>query len=240
MSRALPYFGRTLAVFPHPDDEFACAGVLAMLADAGRDPSLLTLTHGEAGDDRTGAATSPADLATMRSTELTTACALLGVTSHVAGLPDGSLAELGPTKVASVIIDAARHQDGVDTLVTFDLDGMYGHRDHVVCTEAVLLAARALGAAVYGCAFERGRMRPIWQSLRRRRGDGITVAEPAAGFGRARREVEVVDVRAVADRKRAAMLSHASQLRQLDPPVFLRKGLLEAVLVEEWYVRLNA
>jgi LmbE family N-acetylglucosaminyl deacetylase len=60
------------------------------------------------------------------------------------------------------------------------------------------------------------------------------VALQASALGVAPGDIHAqVDIGPVADRKRRAVLAHRSQLRSVDPPVFLVPGLLEELLSVE-------
>lgn len=78
---------RVLFVHAHPDDEtIATGGTLAGLAEAGREPLLVTLTRGERGEVTAGPFASLAGtdgLAPHRMAELTAAIMMLGVERHV-------------------------------------------------------------------------------------------------------------------------------------------------------------
>ena len=76
-----------LVVWAHPDDEtYLVGGLSAALTDAGQRVVCVTASRGEAGG------TDP-DLADIRTAELDTALALLGVTEHHwLDYPDGGCA----------------------------------------------------------------------------------------------------------------------------------------------------
>ncbi|MBS3182664.1 PIG-L family deacetylase [Leucobacter sp. Marseille-Q4368] len=77
---------RVLFVHAHPDDEtIATGGTLAALAEAGREPLLVTLTRGEQGEVVAGpleALVAAHGLAVARQNELRTALGMLGVDRH--------------------------------------------------------------------------------------------------------------------------------------------------------------
>jgi len=78
---------RVMFVHAHPDDEtIATGGTLAALAEAGREPLLVTLTRGEQGEVVAGpleALVATHGLAVARQNELRTALGMLGVERHV-------------------------------------------------------------------------------------------------------------------------------------------------------------
>ncbi|NLA65482.1 MAG: LmbE-like protein [Leucobacter sp.] len=78
---------RVLFVHAHPDDEtIATGGTLAALAEAGREPLLVTLTRGEQGEVVPGpleGLVKAHGLAVVRQNELKTALGMLGLERHV-------------------------------------------------------------------------------------------------------------------------------------------------------------
>lgn len=77
---------RVLFVHAHPDDEtISTGGTLAALAEAGREPLLITLTRGERGEVMAGPLQGLANahgLAVVRQNELKTALGMLGLERH--------------------------------------------------------------------------------------------------------------------------------------------------------------
>jgi LmbE family N-acetylglucosaminyl deacetylase len=127
-------FKSVLVVFPHPDDEtISCGGTLNRLSRAGSAVSVLLLTRGERGNAR---GTFDPALGEIRNAEALRAADILGVTSLIhEDLGDGRL----NGRRADV---RGRIADGIeaikpDLLITYDLAGLDGHPDHVVCAELV-------------------------------------------------------------------------------------------------------
>lgn len=77
---------RVLFVHAHPDDEtISTGGTLAALAEAGREPLLITLTRGERGEVMAGplqGLVQAHGLAVVRQNELKTALGMLGLERH--------------------------------------------------------------------------------------------------------------------------------------------------------------
>src|SRR5690554_3155725 len=93
---------RVLFVHAHPDDEtITTGGTLAALAEAGREPLLVTLTRGERGEVMPGpleALAGTHGLAVVRQNELKTALGMLGTERHLfLGVPPARAAGLAPT-----------------------------------------------------------------------------------------------------------------------------------------------
>jgi LmbE family N-acetylglucosaminyl deacetylase len=150
MHRSIPHhaiprhaaLGRVLAVWAHPDDEtYLAGGLLALAADAGERPVVVTATDGEGGfgDDR---AWPPARARHVRRCEARAAMAILGVVDHRGWeLPDGGCQDVDPALPVSrlvAIIDDVRP----DTVLTFGPDGITGHPDHKAVSAWVTAAVR--------------------------------------------------------------------------------------------------
>jgi N-acetyl-1-D-myo-inositol-2-amino-2-deoxy-alpha-D-glucopyranoside deacetylase len=122
------------AIFAHPDDEaFGPAGTLATYAKD-RDVYLICVTRGNRGKNNDG----HADLASVRERELMESAAFLGVKEvFVLDYEDGSLSNnLYHDMAADIQMLIDRYRP--DTLLTFDVNGISGHLDHIavamVCT----------------------------------------------------------------------------------------------------------
>jgi LmbE family N-acetylglucosaminyl deacetylase len=88
---------RILAVHAHPDDiETLAAGTLALLAAAGHEIIIATLTAGDGGSVSTG----PEDTAAIRQGEAGAAAAMIGAAYHCLGLPDLGVFSDDPTRRA--------------------------------------------------------------------------------------------------------------------------------------------
>lgn len=104
MSDVSDWFGslaRVMFVHAHPDDEtIMTGGTLAALAEAGREPLLVTLTRGEQGEVTPGplaALVEARGIAVVRQNELRTALGMLGVTRHAfLGVPPARAQGLPP------------------------------------------------------------------------------------------------------------------------------------------------
>jgi LmbE family N-acetylglucosaminyl deacetylase len=141
---------RLMAVLAHPDDEsLGFGGTLAKYASAGHDVFLLTATRGEAGrylGRKPGEEGHPgqASLAAIREKELRDAGGALGLRDvTLLDYRDQQLDRADPSEAASAI---ARHLRRIrpHVVITFGLDGAYGHPDHIaICqlTSAAVVAA---------------------------------------------------------------------------------------------------
>lgn len=225
-----------LGLFPHPDDEaYAAGGLLAYCATAGAVVDVLCATRGENGTDR-DAATSPGPaLAARRTRELEASCAALGVAAPAfLDLPDGGLGAVGAAAVALVAQHIERLRPHL--IVTLGSDGVYANLDHLACTA---IAAAAVSRASHSvrllhAVFPRQLFAPLWRALRRRPGTALVAEVEPRTLGVDAPALRL-DIRAVRDRKLAAIAAHRSQLTGGDPFTLLRPGLVERLLDEEWY-----
>jgi LmbE family N-acetylglucosaminyl deacetylase len=220
-----------MAVLAHPDDEStSVGGVLARYAMAGVRTVLVTCTGGEMGDGPRGVKPGqpghdPRQVAATRRAELAEACAHLGVAStERLGYRDSGANQRPelPAFCAVPIADAAtrlavlvrRHRPHV--VVTHDPDAGSQHPDHIRAGVVTTQALRTAGstARVYYKAHGTGHWARLRESLQR---IGIDLPTPtddvaAALAGVEQRITTTVDVRAVIDRKHAALHAHASQI----------------------------
>ena len=139
-----------MAILAHPDDEsLGFGGTLATYAAQGVRVSLVTATRGDRGrfqgrrPDEEGHP-GQAALATIRESELRHAAKTLGL-SHVSVLDygDQQLATTAPDVIINDLANQVRaHRP--DVVVTFGMDGAYGHPDHIAISQftgAAIVAA---------------------------------------------------------------------------------------------------
>ena len=140
---------RLMAVFPHPDDEsLGMGGTLAKYAAEGVETYLICATRGERGwagaeEDNPGLEA----LGRIREAELR--CAAIQLRLHelcFLDYLDGDVDQADPLEIiAKLSMLIRRIQPHV--LVTFSLDGIYGHPDHIALAQftgaAIMRAADA-------------------------------------------------------------------------------------------------
>ena len=231
MVSALSSASRLLAVMPHPDDEaYVAAATLATAAAAGVKVTLLTLSAGEAGGDPK-----------TRRQELERACAHLGVSDlRVWRWPDGAFAthpaEQSVEQLRSLLLSIEP-----DVILGLGADGVYGHWDHLMAHRWLRAAAATaeMDERLWQSVMPPGWFHPLWRALRRARPalvpKGLTPqdfgAPPAPG------DHELLLDDAARALKRAAIASHQSQLRGVEPDDFLMPGLMAPLMqVERWRV----
>src|SRR5262245_5439689 len=129
-SVATAELGTIRSLWAHPDDEtYLAAGVMAAAADRGHRVVCVSATAGEHGTPHPDV-WPPDRLERIRRWEAAAAMAVLGVTEHrFLGFPDGGLARRDDEGVDVVggLLDELRP----DTILTFGLDGLTYHPDHI-------------------------------------------------------------------------------------------------------------
>ena len=138
---------RLMAILAHPDDEtLGNGGALARYAAEGVEVTLVTATRGQRGwfgepADYPG----PEALGRVREAELQAAASKLGLHEVVLlDYVDGELADADSEQVTCELVAHIRRVRP-DVVLTFGLDGAYGHPDHMAIsyhtTAAIMLAA---------------------------------------------------------------------------------------------------
>jgi LmbE family N-acetylglucosaminyl deacetylase len=227
-----------MAVHAHPDDEASSTGgVLATYGEQGIRTVVVTCTNGEFGDapGRVKPGQDGHDeqaVAQLRLAELREACKILGVTDletlgyHDSGMPDWDYKDR-PTAFCNIPLAEVAARLGAlmeryrpQVVVTYDASGAYQHPDHVHAAQAAAAAAVGTGipAKLYFIAMRFSDWQKVWQALREA-GVDVPDREPAnPDFMRQMAEAEqrittTIDIRPVLDRKREALLAHASQIQ---------------------------
>jgi LmbE family N-acetylglucosaminyl deacetylase len=132
--REVSRFRRILVIFPHADDEaITCGGSLHSLARGGSNVTLLLLTRGERG---TPDASLDVDLKEIRTREARAVTSILGISGFIqADFGDGQLHE--KKQQLTTFIEETIERENPDLVITYDLAGLYGHADHIACSEIV-------------------------------------------------------------------------------------------------------
>lgn len=137
---------KLMAVFPHPDDEsLGMGGTLAKYASEGVETYLICATRGERGwNGPEETDPGPDALGRIRAAELHCAAQQLGI-QEVCFLDylDGEVDQADPKEIIAKITAQIR-RIRPQVVVTFGLDGSYGHPDHIALaqfTGAALLQA---------------------------------------------------------------------------------------------------
>ncbi len=245
-----------MAVHAHPDDEaISTPGVLARYSLEGVRTVLVTCTDGALGfgpgrSNPGEPGHDPVSLAVLRRAELELSCAHLGVRHlEVLGYHDSGMAGWESNRHPDAFCNApigevadrlasliGRYRPHV--LVTYDSDGGYGHPDHIQ-THRVTMAALER-TDVVSKVYLTARTDEFRQRMHAARAaftpgpDGLR-APPAMQMSDDRITTRV-DTSMVADRHRAALAAHESQLSDthwLSMPAETFNGLFD----EETFVR---
>lgn len=249
----------TLVTFhAHPDDEsIATAGTMAKAKAEGHRVVLVVATRGELGEVAPGFLAPNETLTERRVNEQIAAAEILGVDrleflgyvdSGMAGEPtndaEGAFArasvEEAATRLAALLRD-----EGADVLTIYDDHGGYGHPDHVQVHRVGVRAAALAGTpVVLESTVNRDYVRRLMDQLpddELGNPDDRPSQEELESFGSPEELITTtVDVREFADRKRAAMRAHASQIPADSFFLTLPDEPFREGFGYEWYIRRGA
>lgn len=123
-----------LLIFPHADDEvFSAGGLVGMLSSNGKKITVVLLTKGERG---TPNGEYSQKLKEVRTREARRVGKIIGVTQIIQkDFGDGNLSKKIP--VVTSFIESLLKNTDADVVITFDTSGLYGHPDHIACSEIV-------------------------------------------------------------------------------------------------------
>lgn len=132
-------------IFAHPDDEaFGPCGTLLSEVKGGAELHLVTLTDGAGNHSMNPDRVD--NLGEVRLQEWQASTHLLGATStHHLGYADGKLGNDDLVDIAkqleSIVENIARDREDIEIeFITFDLNGLTGHIDHIVAARSTCLA----------------------------------------------------------------------------------------------------
>jgi LmbE family N-acetylglucosaminyl deacetylase len=214
----------SLAVFAHPDDEtFRPGGTLALLARKGVKVHVLAATRGEAGSRGDPPLCEAQDLPNVRERELRCACAALGLEPpRVLNYEDGHLHQADPEAVVADIL-ALIAEIRPRVVLSFGLDGLAGHPDHIAIGRFAVqaYAADEHVAALYTLAVPRS----LAEQLQMRQVHAVPDEQIALR----------VDVSTAWEAKQAAMACHATQ-RSATPLLNADEGRQRLFFGREFFV----
>ena len=236
----------------HPDDEaISTGGTMALAADAGHRVTLVVATRGEMGEPVDGVLDDGELLGERREQELRRSAEILGVeTVEFLGYRDSGMVDEpsnnDPTcfwqadlEEAAERMAAILRRSDADLLIGYDPNGVYGHPDHV---KVHLVGARAAEIA--------GVERVLWATANRTQilkamdegafGDEADLeGEPVdrSEFGMLEEELtHAIDVGAALDRKRSALMAHASQIDEQSFFLAMPDEQFAMAFGTEWFV----
>jgi len=232
---------RLLLVHAHPDDEVTGTGAtMAHYAATGAHVTLVTCTLGEEGEihvpELAQLEAKQADqLGGYRLTELSRACAALGVTDHrflggagryrdsgMMGLPTNDhprafwRADLD--EAAALLLEVIR-EVRPQVMITYDENGFYGHPDHIQAHRVAMRAAELAGPdgpqKIYWTAMPLSVLREGMEAFRGLDDNPFADVEQVEDlpFGHTDEEIAArMDGTDYYQRKVAAMRAHATQI----------------------------
>ena len=242
----------TLVLFhAHPDDEaIATAGTMARAKRDGHRVVLVAATKGELGETAPDSLAPGEDLADRRVAELNAAAEILGVDRvEFLGYGDSGMAgeetNDAPGSFASADVDEAAtrlarilEDEHADVLTVYDENGNYGHPDHIQVHVVGVRAAELAGTRrVYEATINRDHIKKM-MTMMPRDPDAPEVPADVETLGVTEDQITTtVDVREFVDRKRAAMVAHASQIPE--DSFFLQMPLdaFREAFGWEWFIR---
>ena len=140
----MPIPARILLILAHPDDEsFVAAGLARRYVERGAEIGLVTATRGGAGRVGDPPLCDREALPALREAELRRAAEILGISDvHLLDYQDGRLSEAPIDRIRGELVALVRrHRPHL--VVTFDLNGMNGHGDHVAISRFTMDAVAA-------------------------------------------------------------------------------------------------
>lgn len=206
---------RVLCVFAHPDDEaFGPGGTLAVWAQQGAEIHLICATKGEAGGE-----------AAVREEELERSAKILGIkTVEYLTYHDGEIGNKDLEMLEHDIVQQIKTKRP-DIVLTFNLDGVSGHLDHIAVASATTQAFRKTQIAEKLYYFTNQHAASDLMTA-----DGYFIYFPP---GKTREEVdEIINIESVWKTKLHAMQEHRSQQHDVDWIV----KILEKIPKEEWFL----
>jgi LmbE family N-acetylglucosaminyl deacetylase len=228
-----------MAVHAHPDDEaISTGGVLARAAAEGIRTVVVTCTNGELGDAPGGVKPGEeghdeAEVVAIRRVELEKACRELGVEHlemlgyHDSGMVDWSYKEQPDVFSQVPVAEAAARLSELfelyrpDVVISYEEGAAYDHPDHVQTARVALAAMKtAAGRGAPRKFYQTAMSMQHWERVMaalKEAGIELPFPEPSPEWlermvQTQERITTSVDVGPFIDRKRAAVLAHASQM----------------------------
>lgn len=239
----------------HPDDEaIATGGTMAALADAGHRVVLVLATRGELGEIVPGVLQDGEELGDRRTAETMEAAQVLGVArvvfldyrdSGMMGEPsndDPACFWQADVEAAAERLAAVLREERADLLTVYDDHGGYGHPDHIQVHRVGRRAAELAGVdRVFESTMNRDALRRMIAEMPQLEEafdeEELREVEVGDDFGSPEELItHAVDVGAVVDRKRAAMVAHASQIPADSFFLKMPPDRFATAFGTEWYI----
>jgi len=235
-----------LFVHAHPDDEsISTGGVILRYGRGSARTVLVVCTGGEAGEISDPALATPENLAEVRRRETEEATGILGLGRLVwLGYRDSGMAGTAENddprcfhradveEAVGRLVRVVR-EERPQVVVSYDVNGSYGHPDHVMAHRVAQAAFWAAGdpkrfpeagapwtpAKLYEAVISRSQMERFAEAMREGDGEGPTPEEEQRMRERTMRYAlpdelitTVIDVADFSDEKRRAVMAHRTQM----------------------------
>jgi LmbE family N-acetylglucosaminyl deacetylase len=258
--------GTIVSFHAHPDDEsIASGGTLSLAHDAGHRVVLVFGTRGELGEPVPGVLAEGEQLTLRRTAEVFRSAEVIGAdrVEFLGWTDSGMMGEAtndapwcfwqADVEQAARRLAAILEDEQPDIITIYDDNGGYGHPDHIQVHRVGMRAAELLDIPVVAQGtMNRDLIQRAWAMAKEM---GIEVPNPteeetppegmtaeegvtaAVTFGKAEADLtHVVDTSAVTARKRASMLSHASQIGPDHFMASMPDEIFAYVFGPEWYI----
>ena len=248
----------TLVAFhAHPDDEaIATGGTMARAQADGHRVVLVVATKGELVEVADDVLAPGETLASRRVTETMAAAEILGVdrVEFLGYLDSGMAGEstndaagcfaVAPVDEAAERLARILRDEQADVLTVYDENGAYGHPDHIQVHRVGVRAAELAGTpTVLESTINREHFMRIMAANPNAMDDLPEEERPTGVEELGVPEAQIttfVDVREFAERKRAAMAAHASQIGPDSFFMLMPDEIFRESFGFEWYIRRGA
>lgn len=236
----------------HPDDEaISTGGTMALSSDQGHHVTLVVATRGEMGEPVEGILDEGELLGDRREAEVHRSAEILGVHEvEFLGYRDSGMVDepsnddpacfwQADLEEASQRLAKMLRRAEADILIGYDPHGVYGHPDHV---KVHLVGARAAEiAGIDRVLWATANRTMILQAVEAGAFDEGELDEDErvdrSDFGMPEEELtHAIDVSAAIDRKRAALMAHASQINDESFFLAMSDDLFAMAFGTEWMV----
>jgi LmbE family N-acetylglucosaminyl deacetylase len=245
-----------VALHAHPDDEcITTGGVLARAVDDGHRVVVVYATRGELGEVPDGLLRPGETLVERRMEEVRRSTDALGVhrveflgyhDSGMEGTPENDAPHCfwqADVDEAAARLAAVLRDEGAEVLLTYDVNGNYGHPDHVQVHRVGVRAAELAGTpqvleATVSCDVVRSMVQQMAAEGEAPPEDMPDFDDPDLVFGMPDEIITTrVDVRPWAERKQAAMRAHESQIGDLGLFLDMPFEVFREAMGTEYFIR---
>jgi LmbE family N-acetylglucosaminyl deacetylase len=220
---------RILVLTAHPDDEsYSASGTILKNRQMGRETFLITATLGEKGKAHLKEKISDTKLKAIRKKELMSAAKYLGIKKvFILGLGDGKLKGQQQLFFSKALKIAKKIQP--ELILSFGIDGISGHLDHVATGRVAALLSRKLGVKLVKFAISPKIVRSgsQWYLKRRRHSNYVKKITLPEG------NIRIPIAKGV---KFKALRYHASQIDGKNPFTYFPPDLVREMERAEYFI----